>query len=79
MRKHPNVCPECGANLDPCERCDCRTTTRERLQIIHEMQMRNQQREREFIHAVAINGNHLHAAEIRRELPQSAAICCELL
>ena len=22
-----NQCPECGANLDPCERCDCKEKT----------------------------------------------------
>lgn len=21
--KYYNTCPHCGANLDPCERCDC--------------------------------------------------------
>lgn len=23
MRKHSNICPDCGAYLDPGERCDC--------------------------------------------------------
>lgn len=49
MRKHQNTCPDCGANLDPCERCDCHTSTAERLQIIAEANKRNQQRERDFI------------------------------
>lgn len=30
-----NVCPECGSNLDPGERCDCEM---EKMTVRHEMQ-----------------------------------------
>lgn len=25
-----NVCPDCGASLDPCERCDCKDNKEEK-------------------------------------------------
>ena len=28
-RKHQNICPDCGAYLDPGERCDCQQATQE--------------------------------------------------
>ena len=28
-RKHQNICPDCGAYLDPGERCDCQQSAQE--------------------------------------------------
>ena len=28
-RKHQNICPDCGAYLDPGERCDCQQAAQE--------------------------------------------------
>lgn len=37
-----NECPNCGANLDPCEKCDCEMSEKERIDendvYMHEMQ-----------------------------------------
>ena len=37
-----NECPYCGANLDPCEKCDCEMSEKERIDendvYMHEMQ-----------------------------------------
>lgn len=32
-----NVCPDCGANLDPGERCDCKSEKKRREEIYRSM------------------------------------------
>lgn len=32
-----NVCPDCGANLDPGELCDCNNEKTEKMEIMKEM------------------------------------------
>lgn len=54
-RYHANICPDCGAYLDPGERCDCdeedqaATATRRRLEVIRQAEQRNRQRIAEHI------------------------------
>ena len=55
MYRTRNTCPDCGAILDPRERCDCDdegfvdTGTRDRLRAIQAAEQRNQQHIDEFI------------------------------
>ena len=32
-----NTCPNCGSNLDPGEKCDCRSMERKRQEIMAQM------------------------------------------
>ena len=56
MYKKGNVCPDCGAMLDPGESCDCDgyeqedyNPTRERLKQIQAAEQRNRQRITAFV------------------------------
>lgn len=55
QRKHTNTCPDCGAFLDPGERCDCDgegfadTGTRDRLRAIQAAERGNRQHIAEYI------------------------------
>lgn len=52
IRKHSNICPDCGAWLDSGESCDCeeeqqehgRNSTFERLKLIQAAEQRNNAR-----------------------------------
>lgn len=52
IRKHSNICPDCGAWLDPGEICDCeeeqqehsRNSTFKRLKLIQAAEQRNSAR-----------------------------------
>ena len=50
MNRTRNICPDCGASLDPGERCDCcgegfvNTSIRDRLRAIQAAEEGNRQR-----------------------------------
>ena len=54
MRKHDNICPDCGAWLDPGERCDCQDAARELAQTIKDLSGRDLLRLDAFAKTLAV-------------------------
>lgn len=62
MKKHGNICPDCGAWLDPGERCDCHEAAKELAQTIKDLSNRDLLRLDAFAKTLAGNQQARHQA-----------------